>query len=209
MLLVGLTGSIGMGKSETAKLFAAHGWPCFDADAVVHQLYAKDGGAVAAIAARFPQAIVDGAVDRRRLSGLVLGDAVALADLETIVHPLVRREQDAAIAKARAAGADAIVLDIPLLFEKQRAAEFDVIVVVSAPEDVQRERVLARPGMSPEKFAAILRTQMPDAEKRQRGDFVVDTSAGREAAAEQVAQIVRAIRQRYGTSHDSRSCTGH
>jgi dephospho-CoA kinase len=209
MLLIGLTGSIGMGKSETAKLFAAYGWPCFDADAAVHQLYATGGAAVSAIAARFPEAVVGGVVDRQRLSGLVLGNAAALADLEAIVHPLVRQEQDAAIKTAREAGADAIVLDIPLLFEKGRTAEVDIVVVVSAPEDVQRERVMARPGMTAEKFAAILRSQMPDAEKRRRADFVVDTGSGREAAAAQVAQIVNAIRQRYGTLHDSRNRTRH
>jgi dephospho-CoA kinase len=209
MLLIGLTGSIGMGKSETAKLFAAHGWPCFDADAAVHQLYATGGAAVLPIAARFPEAVVDGVVDRQRLSGLVLGKAPALADLEAIVHPLVRQEQDAAAKTAREAGADAIVLDIPLLFEKGRTGEVDIVVVVSAPEDVQRERVMARPGMTAEKFAAILHSQMPDAEKRRRADFVVDTGSGREAAAAQVAQIVNAIRQRYGTLHDSRNRTRH
>jgi dephospho-CoA kinase len=198
MVVIGLTGSIGMGKSETAKLFAAHGWPCFDADAAVHELYARGGEAVAPVAERFPGVVIDGAVDRRLLSGHVLDDPAALADLERIVHPLVRRKQDAAVEEARAAGAEAVVLDIPLLFEKRRESEFDVVVVVSAPQETQRERVLARPGMTAEKFAAIIRSQMPDAEKRLRADFVVDTGRGREAAAEQVEQIVDAIRRRHG-----------
>jgi dephospho-CoA kinase len=198
MVVIGLTGSIGMGKSETAKLFAAHGWPCFDADAAVHELYARGGEAVAAVAERFPGVVIDGAVDRQLLSGHVLGDPSALADLERIVHPLVKQKQDAAVAQARAAGAEAIVLDIPLLFEKRRESEFDVVVVVSAPREIQRERVLARPGMTAEKFAAIVGSQMPDTEKRLRADFVVDTGRGREAAAEQVAQIVDAIRRRHG-----------
>ena len=203
MLRIGLTGSIGMGKTETAKLFAAHGWPCFDADATVHRLYGPGGRAVPLVNRRFPEAVVAGAVDRQRLSDLVLGDPAALAELEGIVHPLVRREQRHFSEQAKSQGAEAMVFDIPLLLEHGRQHEFDVTVVVSAPPEAQRDRVLARPGMTADKLAAILRSQLPDHEKRQRADFVVDTGAGRDSAARQVAQIVSAIRQRYGLRHDS------
>ncbi|MFO1088886.1 MAG: dephospho-CoA kinase [Hyphomicrobiales bacterium] len=194
MFTIGLTGSIGMGKSDTAKLFASHGWPVFDADAAVHRLYTVGGAAVAPVKLRFPDAIVNGAVDRKALAQLVLGKPDALADLEAIVHPLVRREQEAFRARAASDGCEAVVLDIPLLLEQGRESDVDVVVVVSAPADVQRERVLSRPGMTNEKFRAILAAQMPDSDKRAKADFVVDTGAGREAAATQVEQIVRTIR---------------
>lgn len=203
MLRIGLTGSIGMGKTETARLFASYGWPCFDADATVHQLYSAGGRAVPLVNRRFPEAVVAGSVDRRRLSDMVLGDPAALADLENIVHPLVRSEQQHFSEQAESRGAEAVVFDIPLLLEQGRQHEFDATVVVSAPPEVQRDRVLARPGMTADKLAAILRSQLPDNEKRRRADFVVDTGAGHESAARQVAQIVSAIRQRYGLRHDT------
>lgn len=209
MIVLGLTGSIGMGKTETGKLFAAHGWPVFDADAAVHRLYAKGGAAVEPLRARFPEAIVDGGVDRSRLAAMVLGKPQALADLEAIVHPLVRREQDNFLKAARGAGLEAVILDIPLLYEKVREREFDAVIVVSAPSDIQRARVLDRPGMTEAKLEAILKAQLPDALKRQRADFVVETHQGLEAAARQVAHIVEAIRVRFGEHDDSRDRSRH
>lgn len=198
MLRIGLTGSIGMGKSETAKLFAAHGWPSFDADAAVHRLYGKGGAAVPLLERRFPGVTDNGAVDRQRLSRLVLDDRAALASLEAIVHPLVHAEQEAFARSAEASGAEAAMFDIPLLYEKSRQSEFDAIVVVTAPPDVQRDRVLARPGMTLAKLDAILNAQLPDSDKCRRADFVVDTADGREAAAQQVEHIVRMLRRHFG-----------
>jgi dephospho-CoA kinase len=189
MRVVGLTGSIAMGKTETARMFARLGFPVFDADAVVHRLYDTGGAAVQLIAQAFPDAVVDGKVDRSRLADHVTGDPEALARLESIVHPLVRREQQTFLEAARNAGHAFAVLDIPLLFETGRDRDVDTIVVVSAPEDVQKARLLARPGMTQEKSAAILARQLPDSEKRRRADFVVDTSKGLEAAFEQVRAI--------------------
>lgn len=188
MIVLGLTGSIGMGKSTTAAMFAAEGVPVNDADAVVHELYR--GKAVALVGTAFPQAIVDGIVDRNRLSAAVLGDPVALKRLEAIVHPLVREAEMEFLARHRAAGTPLVVLDIPLLFEVGAEGRVDRIVVVSAPADVQRARVLARPGMTVEKFEAILAKQMPDAEKRARADFVVDTGRGLEPARRDVVRII-------------------
>ncbi len=195
MLVVGLTGSIAMGKSETARMFARLGYPVFDADEVVHRLYDTGGAAVALIARDFPSAVVDGKVDRTALAERVTGDPEALARLETIVHPLVRREQQAFLAAARDAGHRFAVVDIPLLFETARDKDVDVVVVASAPEDVQKTRALARPGMTEEKFAAILARQLPDSEKRRRADFVVDTSSGLEAAFEQVRAIADQLKR--------------
>jgi dephospho-CoA kinase len=188
MIILGLTGSIGMGKSTTAAMFAAEGVPVNDADAVVHELYR--GKAVALVGAAFPQAIVDGIVDRNRLSAAVLGDPAALKRLEAIVHPLVREAETEFLARHRAAGTPLVVLDIPLLFEVGAEGRVDRIVVVSAPADVQRSRVLARPGMTVEKFEAILAKQVPDAEKRARADFVIDTGRGLEAARRDVVRII-------------------
>lgn len=188
MFVVGLTGSIGMGKSTTAAMFAAEGVPVNDADAVVHELYR--GKAVALVGAAFPQAIVDGIVDRNRLSAAVLGDPAALKRLEAIVHPLVREAETEFLARHRAAGTPLVVLDIPLLFEVGAEGRVDRIVVVSAPADVQRSRVMARPGMTVEKFEAILAKQVPDAEKRARADFVIDTGRGLEAARRDVVRII-------------------
>jgi dephospho-CoA kinase len=209
MIVVGLTGSIGMGKTETGKLFAAHGWPVFDADAAVHRLYAKGGAAVEAVRERFPDAIVDGAVDRSRLAGMVLGKPKALTDLEALVHPLVRREQENFVEASRKAGREAVILDIPLLYETAREQEFDAVVVVSAPPDVQRTRVLQRPGMTEAKLESILKAQVPDVLKRQRADYVVETDKGLESAARQVSHIVEAVRLRFGKHDDSRDRSRH
>ena len=189
MLVVGLTGSIAMGKSETAAMFARLGYPVFDADAVVHRLYDSGGAVVPLIEKAFPGAVAGGKVDRARLADEVAGNPEALARLERIVHPHVRQEQQAFLDTARRAGHAFAVLDIPLLFETGRDKDVDIVVVASAPEDVQKARVLARPGMTKEKFAAILARQMPDSEKRRRADFVVDTSNGLESAFEQVRAI--------------------
>lgn len=196
MLIVGLTGSIAMGKSETARMFARLGYPVFDADAAVHRLYDAGGAAVPLIERAFPGSVADGKVDRPRLTDQVTGDSAALAQLESIVHPLVRREQEAFLKEARTAGYPFAVLDIPLLFETGRHTDMDAVVVVSAPEDVQKARVLARPGMTSEKFAAILARQMPDSEKRRGADFIVDTSQGLEFAFEQVRAIADQIESR-------------
>jgi dephospho-CoA kinase len=191
MLILGLTGSIGMGKSATAAMFVEAGVPVNDADAVVHRLYA--GEAVPAVEAAFPGVTVDGKIDRERLAKKVLGDAAALKKLESIVHPMVGAAERRFLAEAAKAGARTVVLDIPLLFENNGEHRVDAVVVVSAPPDVQRERVLARPNMTPEKFAAILAKQTPDAEKRRRAHFVVDTSRGFDSARAQVRAILRAV----------------
>jgi dephospho-CoA kinase len=196
MIRLGLTGSIGMGKSTTAGLFAAEGLPVYDADAAVHALYAPGGAAVGPLGAAFPGVVVAGAVDRARLSEAVVGRPEAMARLEAIVHPLVRQAQIDFLAKAEAAGAPIVVLDIPLLFETGGDRFVDAVVVVSAPLELQRTRVLDRPGMSPEKFEAILAKQTPDAEKRRRADYVIDTGQGLEAAREQVRSVLAAARAR-------------
>ena len=200
-LLVGLTGSIGMGKTETARMFASLGVPVYDADAAVHALYDVGGAAVAPIAQAFPDCIKDGRVDRNALALRVLGDAHALAKLETIVHPLASGLQQAFIDRAAAAGADLALFDIPLLFETGGDARMDVVVVASAPLEVQRARALLRPGMTAEKLEAILKRQMPDAEKRARAHYVVDTGSGLERALAQVRTIVAELRAR--RNHDA------
>ena len=194
MIVVGLTGSIGMGKSTTAAMFAAEGAPVYDADAEVHALYAPGGAAVAPIEQAFPGVVRDGAVDRALLSQQVLGNEAAMKRLEAIVHPLVGASRAGFFEAARTKGADIVVLDIPLLFETGGHANMDAVVVASAPAEMQRERVLARPGMSPERLDAILAQQMADAEKRARAHFVVDTSRGLEPARAQVAQIIATMR---------------
>ena len=191
MIVLGLTGSIGMGKSTTASLFAEAGLPVYSADAAVHALYS--GKAAPGVEAAFPGTVRDGVVDREQLGLQVLGDGAALKRLEAIIHPLVREAEQTFLEEARAGGARAAVLDIPLLFETGGEKRCDRIIVVSAPAKVQRERVLARAGMTDEKFLAILEKQVPDAEKRQRADFVVDTSRGIDAARDQVAEILAAI----------------
>lgn len=199
MLLIGLTGSIGMGKSETAKMFARLGVPVYDADAAVHDLYAPGGAAVEPIGAAFPGTIREGAVDRQALSRAVLGDPEALKRLEAIIHPLVAQAQIDWLMARDQAGAPMVLLDIPLLFETGGETRVDVVVVVSAPADLQRARVLERPGMSEEKFEAILAKQVPDAEKRARADYIVETDKGLDHAFDQVRQIVDALTGRTGT----------
>ena len=191
MFIIGLTGSVGMGKSTTARLFAEQGVPVHDADAVVHQLY--EGEAVAAIEAAFPGATARGKVDRSRLAVLVLDDPSALKRLEAIVHPLVQAAEQELLAQAQARGEKVAVLDIPLLFETGGDRRVDAVVVASAPTQMQQARVLARPGMTWEKLEAILRKQMPDGEKRRRADFVVDTSRGIDDARAQVRAILDAV----------------
>ena len=191
MFILGLTGSLGMGKSTTAGFFAEAGVPVHDADAVVHHLY--EGEAVAAIETAFPGTTQDGKVDRNKLAARVLDDPDALRRLEAIVHPLVRAAEARFLADARARGAPVVLLDIPLLLETASDQRVDAIVVASAPSDVQRQRVLERPGMTQEKFDALLARQIPDSEKRRRADFVVDTSRGFDAAREQVKEILRAV----------------
>jgi dephospho-CoA kinase len=200
VIVAGLTGSIAMGKSETARMFASLGVPVFDADAEVHSLYTKGGAAVAAIAARFPEAIVDRAIDRRLLGELVLRDPEALQALETLVHPLVRKKEAEFLRKCRSDGKPLVVLDIPLLFESGRQHDVDRIIVVSAPDDVQRSRALARPGMTAEKFEAIAARQVPDAEKRRQAHFIVDSSQGLDQALAQVKTIVATLIREAGAS---------
>ncbi|MET0631527.1 MAG: dephospho-CoA kinase [Xanthobacteraceae bacterium] len=191
MFILGLTGSLGMGKSTAARFFAEAGVPVHDADAVVHRLY--EGEAVAAIEAAFPGTTAGGKVDRNKLAARVLGDAAALQRLEAIVHPLVQEAERRLLAEAAANGEKIAVLDIPLLFETGGDRRVDAVVVVSAPPDVQRARVLERPGMTIEKLESILSKQMPDAEKRRRADFVVDSSQGFESARAQVRAILDAV----------------
>ena len=189
MIVLGLTGSIGMGKTETAKAFARLGAAVYDADAAVHALYAPGGAAVEPIAKLFPEAVRDGAVDRAALGAIVLSDADKLKRLEAVVHPLVREAQTQFLQDSAAAGAALVVLDIPLLFETGGDAKVDKTLVVTAPAEVQRARVLARPGMTEEKFNAIRAKQMPEDEKRARADFIIETDKGLDAAALDVARI--------------------
>ncbi len=191
MFVLGLTGSIGMGKSTTARFFADAGVPVYDADAAVHRLY--EGEAVAPIEAAFPGTTIAGKVDRTRLAARVVEDPAALQRLEEIVHPLVRNAEMRFLAQAEASGHAVAVLDIPLLLETGGDRRVDAIVVVTAPSDVQRQRILERPGMTAEKLDALLARQISDAEKRRRADFIVDSSQGFDAARAQVHAILRAI----------------
>jgi dephospho-CoA kinase len=198
MLLIGLTGSIGMGKSETAKMFVGLGVPVYDADAAVHALYDVGGKAVGPIEAAFPGVAKDGRIDRQALSKRVLGNSQALRLLESIIHPLVGLAQLEFLRKCEAEGKPMVVLDIPLLFEKGGKERVDFVVVVSAPKELQRERVLAREGMTAEKLDAILAQQTPDDVKRAGADFVVDTSQGLDHAFQQVKTIVAVLEGREG-----------
>jgi dephospho-CoA kinase len=191
MFILGLTGSIGMGKSTTAKFFAEEGVPVYDADAAVHRLY--EGEATPAIEAAFPGTTADGKVDRDRLTKQVLGDGAAIKRLETIVHPLVASARERFLAEAERNGAPVAVLDIPLLFETGGDKRCDAVVVVSAPADMQRQRAFGRPGMSEQKLAVVIANQVPDEEKRRRADFVVDTSQGFEHARVQVREILARV----------------
>ena len=190
MFIIGLTGSIAMGKTTTARLFADEGVPVHDADAAVHRLY--ESAAAPLIEAAFPGTTRDGKVDRAALAGRVVGDPQALKRLEAIVHPLVRESEIAFLAKAEADGAAIAVLDIPLLFETQGEQRVDAVVVVSAPEQIQRTRLLER-GVDAERLEALLKRQMPDDEKRRRADFVVDSGHGVDHARAQVRQILAAV----------------
>ncbi|MGP0094847.1 MAG: dephospho-CoA kinase [Xanthobacteraceae bacterium] len=191
MFVLGLTGSIGMGKTTTAEFFAQAGVPVYDADKAVHELY--EGEAAPLIEAAFPGTTRDGKVDREALAARVLNNPDALRKLESIVHPLVRAVECRFLDQAQASGAPVVVLDIPLLFETRGEKETDAVVVVSAPAEVQQVRAMQRPGMTEQKLEAILRQQMPDAEKRRRADFLVDTSQGFAAARAQVHAILDAV----------------
>lgn len=191
MFVLGLTGSLGMGKSTTAGFFAEFGIPVHDADAAVHRLYKTE--AVPLIEAAFPGTTAGGEVDREKLAHRVLDDSAAIKKLEGIVHPLVRAAEERFLAYAESNNAQVAVLDIPLLFETGGDRRCDAVVVVSAPEEVQRTRIFERPGMTAQKFAAIAANQMPDTEKRKRADFVVDTSQGFDAARSQVREILARI----------------
>ncbi|MCV0414517.1 MAG: dephospho-CoA kinase [Brevundimonas sp.] len=193
MILLGLTGLIGMGKSTTTAMFADLGAVVWNADDAVHRLYAPGGAAVGPVGEAFPGAVVDGTVDRVRLAEILGRDDQAFRRLEAIVHPLVARGRMADLEAARAAGVRLAVLDIPLLFETGGDRAVDAVVVVTADPQVQAERVLARPGMTRERFEAILARQTPDAEKRARADFVVGTGRGLEAARAEVAAIVETV----------------
>jgi len=188
MFILGLTGSLGMGKSATAKMFAEQGVPVHDADAAVHQLYESE--ATPLIEAAFPGTTAGGKVNRDKLAQRVLGDTAAIKKLEAIVHPLVRNAEERFLTEAERKGATVAVLDIPLLFETGGDKRCDAVVMVSAPPDVQRARAFERPGMTEQKFAALLAKQMPDADKRAMADFVVDTSKGFDAARAQVRDIL-------------------
>lgn len=188
MIVLGLTGSIGMGKSTASAMFRDEGVPVHDSDEAVHRLYA--GAAAPLVEAAFPGSTADGVVDRAALGKLVLGDAAAMKKLEEIVHPLVRADADAFLARQRAAGAKLAVLDIPLLFETGGRDRVEKIVVVSAPADVQRARVLGRPGMTAEKFEAISARQMPDDEKRRLADYIIDTSQGFDVTRAHIREII-------------------
>lgn len=198
MIVAGLTGSIAMGKSETAKMFSAHGIPVFDSDAAVHRLYAKGGAAVEPIRAVAPDAVGEDGVDRRRLAVMVQQDPGLLKRIEAVVHPLVRAAQ-ADFVSAAAQQSDIVLLDIPLLFETGRENEVDVVIVASATPELQRQRALARPGMTVEKLHFILSRQVPDADKRARADYVIDTSVSLAETAKEVERVIAAIRARGGS----------
>lgn len=193
MILLGLTGSAAMGKSATAKMFAEEGVPVFDADAAVHRIYA--GEAAPLVEAEFPGVTVAGEIDRERLAARVFHDPAALRKLEAIVHPLVRKAQQKFREKTEKSGAPIALLDIPLLFETGGDARVDAVVVVTAPAEVQRARLLERPNMTEEKISAMLARQLPDSEKRRRADFLIDTSRGFDAARADVRAILRQLRE--------------
>lgn len=194
MIILGLTGSIGMGKSTTARMFAEEGVPVHDSDEAVHRLYS--GPAAFAVEQAFPGTMVNGVVDRERLSRAVLDDQDALRRLGEIVHPLVRADQNKFVEAHRQRGEPLIVLDIPLLFETGGADRVDSILVVTASPEIQRARVMERPGMTEEKFAAISANQVADREKRRNADFVIDTGHGMDAARNAVKDITRQLRTR-------------
>lgn len=196
MIVIGLTGSIGMGKSTAAEMFREEGAFVWSADDAVRRLYAPGGAAVGPVGALFPEAVAGGAIDRDILARSVLGAPAALARLESVVHPLVAADRARFLEGARAKGAELAVLDIPLLFETAARPEVDAVVVVSARPEIQRARVLARPGMTPEKLEAILARQTPDAEKRARADYVIETSGALANTRRSVRRAVRDLRRR-------------
>ena len=200
MLVIGLTGSIGMGKTTAARRIASHGIPVFDADAEVHRLYESE--AVPLIEAAFPGTVAGARVDRGLLAEAVLDDAEQLAKLEAIVHPLVRKSEREFLARHHDEGAEMAVLEIPLLFETGADRLVDVTIVVTASAHVQRRRVLQRPGMSEQKLAAILAQQIPDADKRDRADFVVETEGPVEATGEIIDRIIESLKGRQGSAID-------
>ncbi|MCT7667247.1 dephospho-CoA kinase [Shinella kummerowiae] len=191
MIVLGLTGSIGTGKSTTAAMFQDLGVPVHDADATVHDLYRTD--AVAPVAERFPEALKDGVIDRKALSAVLAQAPERFRELEAIIHPLVRAREKAFLDAQRRNGSALVLLDIPLLYETGGDKRVDKVVVVTCDPETQRQRVLARPGMTAEKFELILSRQMPDAEKRRRADFLIDTGRGLEAARKQVEEVIQAI----------------
>ncbi len=193
MIILGLTGSIGMGKSTAARQLRRLGFPVHDADAVVHRLLARGGAAVTAIAAAFPGVVRDGVVDRRALGARVFGDPVSLRRLEAILHPLVRQAEHAFLARARRQRRRLVVLDIPLLFETGGQARCDAVAVVSAPPFVQARRVLARPGMTAERLEAIRRSQMADVDKRRRADVIIPTGLGYRPALRALVEVTAAL----------------
>jgi dephospho-CoA kinase len=195
MKIIGLTGSIGMGKSTTAAMFREAGIPVYDADAEVHKAYDVGGAAVEPVGAAFPGVVKDGKVDREELRKRVLGNPEALKVLNGIVHPIVGRARSAVFEEAEAAGADMVILDVPLIFETGGEKNMHKVIVVSAPAEMQRTRVLAREGMTPERLDAILAQQTPDAEKRARADYVVDTGNGLDVARAQVTKIIEDLRR--------------
>lgn len=188
MIIVGLTGSIGMGKTTTANMFAEELIPVQDADKVVHDLYS--GKAVPLIEAAFPNTTKDNSVDRKLLGKIVVGNSAAMKKLETLIHPLVKQERDAFLSKEKAKNTKMVVLDIPLLFETGMDRMCDKIVVVTTSPEEQKQRVLARDGMTEEKFSKILKSQMPDAEKRKKADYIIDTSLGLLHAKKQIHKII-------------------
>ncbi len=194
MIVLGLTGSIGMGKTTTAQMFRDAGCPVFDADACVHGLYNAGGEAVPLIKAVFPDAISDGIVDRKILGGHMRADPINLKVLESFIHPMVERKRQVFFETAKASGADVVVLDVPLLFETGGDQKVDKVIVVTAPAEVQKKRVMARPGMTEDLFKTLLARQTPDAEKRIRADFLIFTDKGLNAAREQVQKILEDIR---------------
>lgn len=191
MIVLGLTGSIGMGKSTAARCFRQLGIPVHDADAEIHKLMASGGWAVPEIEKIFPDVVRDGAIDRALLGGRVFGDPKALKRLESILHPMVRSVQRTWLRSMAVQAKNIVVLDIPLLFETGGARRCDFVVVVSAPRRVQERRVLSRPGMTPEKFEAIIAKQMPDREKRRRADFVINSTTGFRDCLKQAAEVAR------------------
>ena len=195
MIVIGLTGGIGMGKSTAASVFRARGVPVFDADAEVHRMQRRGGAAVGAIAAAFPGTVQDGAVDRARLRAAVLGNPEALRRLEALIHPRVRAAERRFLARARRAGHQVAVLDIPLLFETGGAARVDHVVVVSAPASVQRHRVRLRGRMDAAQAAAVIARQMPDAAKRRRADTVIRTGLSRFHARRQILRLLERLRR--------------